>query len=253
MCKKNEEKLNNEQLHPVQTLIIKWISVIVTSVAAIFSIAISLISNKTVNDVKESNKESIAEIKNKIENIIKNEQTVDVIQARDNDVLIKTPDGKWLVIPMIAKNDIEFSNQIIEKQYNSGECDLERKDINNKTDADWTSRDSFTYTLQYLSINQDKMVSLKNYINSIDVIFKLFLEDKKTYQDFPVEIYKTGNNYAYLNVFEDIMPSYQFVTKEFNDGIEDIKISVHISFEVSEDKFTIPYYFDDWMTVNQDY
>ncbi|PAT01003.1 hypothetical protein CI105_08940 [Candidatus Izimaplasma bacterium ZiA1] len=51
-----------------------------------------------------------------MESILSQEQTVDVIQARDNDVLIRTPDDKWLAIPMIEKSDIEISTEIIEKK-----------------------------------------------------------------------------------------------------------------------------------------
>ena len=183
--------LDNEQKHPKQTMWIRWINVGVTSLSAIFSIIISIISLCTVNEVKETlsqnqeqQQEQFQSMENDIDsinsqsqsqeqilesiqqqyqimqNILNQEQTVDVIQARDNDVLIKTPDDKWIVVPMIEKDDIIFPIEILEKQYNVGECSFERMDLFNFDNDDWSNRDSFTYTIPYISINQNKIHDL---------------------------------------------------------------------------------------------
>lgn len=46
--------LDNEQKYPKQTMWIRWINTIITSVSVIFSIVISCISICTVNEVKET-------------------------------------------------------------------------------------------------------------------------------------------------------------------------------------------------------
>lgn len=276
--------LDNEQKHPKQTMWIRWINVGVTSISAFFSIIISIISLCTVNEVKETlsqnqeqQQEQFQSVENDIDsinsqsqsqeqmlesinqqyqtmqNILNQEQTVDVIQARDNDVLIKTPDDKWIVVPMI-KNDIIFPNEILEKQYNVGECLDKRIDLFNIDNDDWSNRDSFTYTIPYISINQNKMVSLYQFINKIDVEFKFYKNDQIEYETYKYELFNKINKdeYQYLNVFNDVSPKVQFVTKETNDGIEDIKINIIIEFEIGGSTFAIPYTFDSWLTVNQD-
>ena len=276
--------LDNEQKHPKQTMWIRWINVGVTSISAFFSIIISIISLCTVNEVKETlsqnqeqQQEQFQSVENDIDsinsqsqsqeqmlesinqqyqtmqNILNQEQTVDVIQARDNDVLIKTPDDKWIVVPMI-KNDIIFPNEILEKQYNVGECLDKRIDLFNTDNDDSSSRDSLTYTIPYISINQNKMVSLYQFINKIDVEFKFYKNDQIEYETYKYELFNKINKdeYQYLNVFNDVSPKVQFVTKETNDGIEDIKINIIIEFEIGGSTFAIPYTFDSWLTVNQD-
>lgn len=277
--------LDNEQKHPKQTMWIRWINVGVTSISAFFSIIISIISLCTVNEVKETlsqnqeqQQEQFQSVENDIDsinsqsqsqeqmlesinqqyqtmqNILNQEQTVDVIQARDNDVLIKTPDDKWIVVPMIEKDDIIFPNEILEKQYNVGECLDKRIDLFNIDNDDWSNRDSFTYTIPYISINQNKMVSLYQFINKIDVEFKFYKNDQIEYETYKYELFNKINKdeYQYLNVFNDVSPKVQFVTKETNDGIEDIKINIIIEFEIGGSTFAIPYTFDSWLTVNQD-
>lgn len=277
--------LDNEQKHPKQTMWIRWINVGVTSLSAIFSIIISIISLCTVNEVKETlsqnqeqQQEQFQSMENDIDsinsqsqsqeqmlesiqqqyqimqNILNQEQTVDVIQARDNDVLIKTPDDKWIVVPMIEKEDIIFPVEILEKQYNVGECSFERMDLFNFDNDDWSNRDSFTYTIPYISINQNKMVSLYQFINKIDVEFKFYKNDQIQYETYKYELFNKDNKdeYEYLNVFNDVSPKVQFVTNEINDGIEDIKINIIIEFEIGGSTFSIPYTFDSWLNVNQD-
>lgn len=277
--------LDNEQKHPKQTMWIRWINVIVTSVSVIFSIIISIISICTVNEVKEtlnqhqsqqqvqfqsiendidsinsqsqSQEQMLESIQHQyqiMQNILNQEQTVDVIQARDNDVLIKTPDDKWIVVPMIEKEDIIFPVEILEKQYNVGECSFERMDLFNFDNDDWSNRDSFTYTIPYISINQNKMVSLYQFINKIDVEFKFYKNDQIQYETYKYELFNKDNKdeYEYLNVFNDVSPKVQFVTNEINDGIEDIKINIIIEFEIGGSTFSIPYTFDSWLNVNQD-
>ena len=247
--------LDNEQKHPKQTMWIRWINVGVTSISAFFSIIISIISLCTVNEVKETlsqnqeqQQEQFQSVENDIDsinsqsqsqeqmlesinqqyqtmqNILNQEQTVDVIQARDNDVLIKTPDDKWIVVPMIEKDDIIFPNEILEKQYNVGECLDKRIDLFNIDNYAWSNRDSFTDTIPYISIKQNKMVSLYQFINKIDVEFKFYKNDQIEYETYKYELFNKINKdeYQYLNVFNDVSPKVQFVTKETNDGIEDI-------------------------------
>jgi hypothetical protein len=49
------------------------------------------------------------------------------------------------------------------------------------------------------------------------------------------------------------MPNKQFVTKEIitQNGIEDIKLTVIITFDIGENIFSIPYTFDDFIYVNE--
>lgn len=176
---KNEEKYLNKKLKvEIGTLALAVISFL-------FSVIVSFTAKNAVQDIKVEFENTISNIQEQyqslenqintvqeqyleLENIINQQQTVDVIQARDNDVLIKTPDDKWLVIPMIEKEDISFANEIIEKQYNSGDIDLERVDMFNYNNEDWSNRDGFTYTLPFVSFNQNKMVSLYQFITKIE-------------------------------------------------------------------------------------
>lgn len=278
--------LDNEQKYPKQTMWIRWLNTVITSVSVIFSIVISCISICTVNEVKEtlsqyqlqqqqqsqnmendidlinsqsqSQKQMLESIQQQyqiMQNILNQEQTVDVIQARDNDVLIKTPDDKWIVVPMIEKDDIIFPNEILEKQYNVGECSFDRVDLFNESKEDWMKRDSFTYTIPYISINQNKMVSLYQFINKIEVEFKFYKNDQIQYEIYKYEVYNKMNKdkYEYLNVFNDVCPDVQFVTKEVDDGIEDIKINIIIEFEIGGSIFSIPYTYDSWLKVNQNF
>jgi len=187
-----------------------------------------------------------------MQNILNQEQTVDVIQARENDVLIKTPDDKWIVVPMIEKDDIIFPNEIIERQYNAGECEYDRKDLFNKANEDWSKRDSFTYTISYISINQNKMVSLHQFINSIVIECNFYNKERIEHETHAYELYNKELDYDYLNVFYGVTPNVQFVTNEINDGIEDIKINIIIEFEIGGEVFSIPYTFDNWLDVKED-
>lgn len=254
------------------------VSVILALTTLVFSIVVSISSKKAVEDIKkeyivqvEGYENSISNIQDQyqilenqisniqeqyvaLENIINQQQTVDVIQARDNDVLIKTPDDKWLVIPMIEKSDITFANEIIEKKYKNGHPLLERIDMFNYDNEDWSARDGFTYTLPFLSLNQNKMVSLYQFITKIEIEFKLYNSNKVDYQSEFYELFNQTNEYKYLNVFENIMPNKQFITKEFIglNGIEDIKLTVIITFNINDNIFAIPYTFDDFIYVNED-
>ena len=239
-------------------------------ISFLFSVIVSFTAKNAVQDIKVEFENTISNIQEQyqslenqintvqeqyleLENIINQQQTVDVIQARDNDVLIKTPDDKWLVIPMIEKEDISFANEIIEKQYNSGDIDLERVDMFNYNNEDWSNRDGFTYTLPFVSFNQNKMVSLYQFITKIELEFKLYHSNKVDYQSEFYELYNNELQYKYLNVFENIMPNKQFVTKEIitQNGIEDIKLTVIITFDIGENIFSIPYTFDDFIYVNE--
>jgi len=262
--KNNEEKYLNKKIKvEIGTLALAVISFL-------FSVIVSFTAKNAVQDIKAEFENTISNIQEQyqilenqintvqeqyleLENIINQQQTVDVIQARDNDVLIKTPDDKWLVIPMIEKEDISFANEIIEKQYNSGDIDLERVDMFNYNNEDWSGRDGFTYSLPFVSFNQNKMVSLYQFITKIELEFKLYHSNKVDYQSEFYELYNNELQYKYLNVFENIMPNKQFVTNELitQNGIEDIKLTVIITFDIGENIFSIPYTFDDFIYVNE--
>lgn len=228
---------NFEQKHPTQIMFIRWIEIIFALISSGAAIYTCWQSFATIEEVKQ---------------MIIQEQTVDVIQARENDVLIKTPDDKWIVVPMIEKDDIVFPNEIIERQYNAGECEYDRKDLFNKANEDWSKRDSFTYTISYISINQNKMVSLHQFINSIVIEFNFYNKERIEHETHAYELYNKELDYDYLNVFYGVTPNVQFVTNEINDGIEDIKINIIIEFEIGGEVFSIPYTFDNWSDVKED-
>src|SRR5690554_565717 len=278
MMKINDSNNSVEKKYYKNKIWVDRVSVILALTTLVFSIVVSISSKKAVEDIKkeyivqvEGYENSISNIQDQyqilenqisniqeqyvaLENIINQQQTVDVIQARDNDVLIKTPDDKWLVIPMIEKSDITFANEIIEKKYKNGHPLLERIDMFNYDNEDWSARDGFTYTLPFLSLNQNKMVSLYQFITKIEIEFKLYNSNKVDYQSEFYELFNQTNEYKYLNVFENIMPNKQFITKEFIglNGIEDIKLTVIITFNINDNIFAIPYTFDDFIYVNED-
>ncbi len=257
--------MDDEKKYPIQNIIIKWISVTVSLVACIFSVITVFTAKDAVENIQQQYQKQTQSLENEIlniqeqyqiiQNIIKQEQTVDVIQARDNDVLIRTPDDKWIIVPMIEKKDIEFSSQFIEKQYKPGECNLEKVDLFNNKGENWDKKDSFTYMLPYISINQNKMVSLYQFINKMTIEFKLYNNDKIEYYSEFYSFYIQESVYDYLNVFENISTQKQYVTNEFigNNGIENIKVSIIIEFQIGGNTFSIPYTFDDYISVNQDF
>lgn len=256
--------MSDEVKYPKQNMIVKWINASVALGAFIFTIIVAITAKNAVESIQSqvqiqnqalmNEVDAIQEQYQIMQNILSQEQTVDVIQARDNDVLIRTPDEKWIVVPMIEKEDIEFSSEIIEKKYAYDELDWSRIDLFNADDEDWSERDAFTYTLPFLSINQNKMVSLQQFINKITIEFKYYHSNQIDYYSDFYELYTAGNEYKYLNVFENINTGNSYVTKElvgFN-GIEDIKISLIIEFEIGGTVFSIPYTFDDYIPVNED-
>jgi hypothetical protein len=246
--------MSNKENRDIQKNIREWIATGLAAITFAFSIYVSFTAKEAVNEVN-THLESVQTQYQDLQNIINQQQSVDVIEARDNDVLIMTPDGKWIVVPMIENSDIMFSSDIIEQKMSVGESTLDRYDLFNENSDDWTARDSFTYVLPTLTINQNKMVSLYQFINSIDVEFKLYDEDQINFEKVSVNIFNQHEEYTYLNVFESIMPQYQFVTDDGLglNGIEEIKISVIIEFEISDVVFSIPYVFDDFVNVNQDF
>lgn len=135
------------------------------------------------------------------------------------------------------------------------ESTLSRVDLFNTNKLDGSDRNSFTYELPSLIINQNKMLNLYQFIDSIDVQFKLYNNNKIDFEVFTCNIYNNLEEYDYLKVFENIKPQYEFVTFEtigFN-GIEDIKLTVLINFNIGGDEFSIPYVFDEFINVNEDY
>lgn len=256
--------MNDETRYPKQNMAVKWINSLVAFGAFIFTIIVAVTAKNAVESIQLQIQEQNLELMNEVaviqeqyqimQNILSQEQTVDVIQARDNDVLIRTPDEKWIVVPMIEKDDIEFSTEIIEKKYAYDELDLIRIDLFNQELQDWSERDAFTYTLPYLSINPNKMVSLQQFINKITIEFKYYNSNQIDYYSDFYDLYIDGNEYNYLNVFENISTGNSYITKEiigFN-GIEDIKINLIIEFDIGGSVFSIPYTFDDFISVNED-
>jgi hypothetical protein len=256
--------MSDEKKYPKQNMAVKWVNAFVAFGAFIFTIIVAITAKNAVESIQIQVQEQNQELMNEVaviqeqyqimQNILSQEQTVDVIQARDNDVLIRTPDEKWIVVPMIEKEDIEFSSEIIEKKYAYDELDWNRIDLFNVDDEDWSERDAFTYTLPYLSINQNKMVSLQQFINKITIEFKYYHSNQIDYYSDFYELYTAGNEYKYLNVFENINTENSYVTNEFVgfNGIEDIKISLIIEFNIGGSVFSIPYTFDNFVPVNED-
>lgn len=277
-----DNKFTNDELEEKslkkQANIREWIATGLAAISFIFTIIMFIISKIAVEEIKaeysvqvqnfeaiiansqeqyqlvSSELTAVQEQYLSIQSIINQQQSVDVIEPRDNDVLIMTPDNKWIVVSMIEKIDFDFSGEIIEEQFNSNQSTLERVDLFNESNDDWTSKDSFTYTLPLLTINQNKMVNLYQFITFIDVEFKLYDENEIDYHVETINIFNQDTEYKYLNVFENIMPDKQFVTNDgfgFN-GVEQIKITIIIQFNVGGNIFNIPYVFDEYITVNQD-
>jgi hypothetical protein len=275
---KTDDELKLVEIKAKKTdICFKRIGSAVSITSLIFTIIISSFSTFTVNKVKsdsdkqlqefnnyivelqEQNQSQSQEIENSldiiqdqyttIQNLISQEQNVDVIQARDSDILIRTSDDKWLIIPMINSSDITHSANIVEEQYNVGEITLDRFDLFNDNNEDWSQRDSFTYTLPFLSINPSKMLSLSQFIDSIYLEFVFYKNDQTTYIKDTLLLYNNEIENDYLNFFENIMIEKQYVTNEYNDGIEDIKINIIINYEINDEIHSIPYFLDYFIPV----
>ncbi|WP_168169795.1 hypothetical protein [Candidatus Izimaplasma sp. ZiA1] len=97
-------------------------------------------------------------------------------------------------------------------------------------------------------------MSLHQYINKITIEFKYCHSNKVDSYSSYKPIYIKGDDQDYLNIFVNIADNNEYVTNElvgFN-GIEDIKISIIIEFEISGSTFLIPNTFDDFIPVNED-
>mgnify|MGYP000918035271 CR=1 FL=1 len=258
----SKEKWGNEELYPKQTMWLRWINVIVTSISSIFAIIISIVSYTVVKEVQEVIKQQQIQYQEQItnlENMIEQEQFVDVIQARDN-ILIKTDNDKWIVIPMLVIEDITIPDKIIEYRHSSMELseeDFQKKGLFDIDTSKIQTNDTFTYKVPTITINPNILMSLRRFIKNIYIEFNIYTNDgiQKHATD---RITIKFDELQYDNVFSDLELPYQYVTDNAWDvlnggnGINKIKISVVIEYQISDkDTFVIPYSQENFTAIDE--
>lgn len=227
------------------SLVISLIGVLVSYYAIAHTVPDAITT--VTNQMEQNNQQTNEQI---------SKQTQVVIEPRDGDIIVK--DGTdYKLLQLINIDDITFPTKIQEIQYSKNQCDKTRKDILNKNLEDWSQRDSFVYVINNFSINPNKVINLLDNIKSIQVFCDFYSEKNiTTYIDlgenafsFPMRSSIEDLNFEVTK--QNISSTYQYVTKEVNDGIEWVKIRVEIVYQIGtreiSDTLT-----SDWIATDAD-
>ena len=231
-----------EPWYKMVTAIVSWICSIATVVVAIVGIYVT--------------------IPNVIQNSNTQKQTQVVIEPREGDIIVKDSDD-YKLLQLISTSDVAFPSKIQEVQYKAIAGEENRVDINNTTNDDWTTRDSFVYIINNFSINANKIINLLENIESIKVYCDFYTEKNiSTFVElenkaFTFDMWRKEEENEGPNKFDvtqtNIRSQYKYVTNEgLNDGIEWMKVRVEIIYAINNRliKDTIT---SDWIETAADY
>ncbi len=105
-------------------------------------------------------------------------QEVITLEPRDGDVIIK--DGnRYKLIQLIQIDDISMSQEMQESRFNWNEDEPQNRVeiLKDNLDEDWSKKDSFGYTLGYISFNPNKIINLIDNIDYIKIHFDFYEKD----------------------------------------------------------------------------
>ena len=179
-----------------------------------------------------------------INNTNNNKQTQVVIEPRDGDIIVKDGDD-YKLLQLINISDIIFPTKIQEIQYNYNDTkQSERVNINNLSNEDWSTRDSFSYVINSFSINPNKVINLLDNIDKIIVYCDFYSEKNITTlidlndKNFSFTMRESIKDKNFEVTKTTINSDFSYVTKETNDGIEWIKIRVEIVYLIGDREIT---------------
>lgn len=179
-----------------------------------------------------------------INNINNNKQTQVVIEPRDGDIIVKDGDD-YKLLQLINISDIIFPTKIQEIQYNYNDTkQSERVNINNLSNEDWSTRDSFSYVINSFSINPNKVINLLDNIDKITVYCDFYSEKNITTlidlndKNFSFTMRESIKDKNFEVTKTTINSDFSYVTKETNDGIEWVKIRVEIVYLIGDREIT---------------
>lgn len=173
-----------------------------------------------------------------------NKQTQVVIEPRDGDIIVKDGDD-YKLLQLINISDIIFPTKIQEIQYNYNDTkQSERVNINNLSNEDWSTRDSFSYVINSFSINPNKVINLLDNIDKITVYCDFYSEKNITTlidlndKNFSFTMRESIKDKNFEVTKTTINSDFSYVTKETNDGIEWVKIRVEIVYLIGDREIT---------------
>jgi len=136
MEEKTSEQINNHtdkdytktKWYAVSSLGLTLFTTLVTLVLGILTLSLATAINNTINSFN-------------------NNQEVVTLQPREGDVIIQE-DGSYKLLQLIKLEDIEFTPVLQETRYDSNYNAMNRVDLFNHSNENWSSRVSFGYTIE---------------------------------------------------------------------------------------------------------
>lgn len=138
--KHTDKDYTKTKWHALSSLGLTLFSALVTLVLGILSLRLAMSINNTIDSFN-------------------NNQEVVTLQPREGDVIIQE-DGSYKLLQLIKLEDIEFTPVLQETRYDSNYNVINRVDLFNHNNDDWSNRVSFGYTIEKIAINADKIMNL---------------------------------------------------------------------------------------------
>ncbi|HHX70279.1 MAG TPA: hypothetical protein GX708_19785 [Gallicola sp.] len=250
MEEKTSEQINNHtdkdytktKWYAVSSLGLTLFTTLVTLVLGILTLSLATAINNTINSFN-------------------NNQEVVTLQPREGDVIIQE-DGSYKLLQLIKLEDIEFTPVLQETRYDSNYNAMNRVDLFNHSNENWSSRVSFGYTIEKIAINADKIMNLHKNIKSIiayvdfyessDITSKVELSDENV---FKIVIFQENTNNI-TNIVINSKSSKTYVTNAPgiipNNGVNFAKLRIEIEYIINDMIFSSTILSNDWLTIKED-
>ena len=183
-------------------------------------------------------------------------QTQVVIEPRDGDIIVEDVGDGYKLLQLLTMSDVVFPSKIQEIRCEPYE-DVERIDINNINNEDWSNRDGFRYMIDEISLNSNKIINLLGNISKIDVFVDFYLEKNISTkinfnegEGFSFELYNSTKSDFNITT-ENQISDYAYVTKEVNNGIEWMKVRLDIVYTINK-KLISDRLVSDWIPTDAD-
>lgn len=181
-------------------------------------------------------------------------QTQVVIEPRDGDIIVEEGSG-YKLLQLLTVSDIYFPTKIQEIRRQS-DIPIERVDVNNDKNEDWSDKDGFQYMIDEISFNSNKIINLLGSIKNI-TLFVDFYAGKNIStkielgkKQFEFEIYDIETN-EFKITNTNISSNYVYVTNEVNNGFEWAKVRLEIEYLINE-KIINDKIVSNWMETDAD-
>lgn len=244
-------KANNKTTDYTKSI---WAAIIIPAISVALTAMIGILGLIAVKQIINNQKQI-----QKQNQEMSQKQEIVTLQPRDGDVIIWDKEtSSYKLVQLIKIEDIEFTTILQERTY-SKDIEIKRRvDVQNTTNADWSNRNGYGYTLEKISINPDKMMNLYENIKTIsayvdfyssaDIDSRIDLGDKV----FFIPIYDSGNKASLTNTVRHTSSNYIYVTNAGmlgNDGINHAKLRIEISYTINGLTFDTTIMVDQWLTI----